>query len=193
MSLGRVTHGSAPKAPTGSTPALKRTLEAYLSRTNLPELSKKPNLTGFTKVFIRDSRPVDGVRVDAWYDSRTRKVYEQVTGAGRGGPQSIGPFWYGPGHLPKASQPGPVSRPNPAKLKSTVAQAFSAQFPPTYSRILALDSSTLKFGATKNGVVPFTCTAEVFHGALVGMIRQGTQKFSGTYHLKSGAVTFTVK
>lgn len=81
-------------------------------------------------------------------------------------------------------------RPSATKLKTAVSAAFTAKFPPSYSRILTLQPSTLKFGATKKGVVPFTGTTKVAQGAFVGTIDKGTKKFTGTYDLKTHAVTF---
>jgi hypothetical protein len=82
----------------------KAELEHYFDSATLPELPSKPDLRGLVNVFISDSRILDGSRIDAWVNPKTCDIYKQVTGAGMGGPQTIGPFWFGPGKLGKPGQ-----------------------------------------------------------------------------------------
>src|SRR5687768_2137947 len=87
---------------------LQKDLALFLADNELPKLSSKPDLRGFQQILIEDARPVDGDRVDAWFNAKTREVYKEVTGSGFGGPEGIGPFWYGPATVP-AIVPGQVS------------------------------------------------------------------------------------
>lgn len=83
-----------------------------------------------------------------------------------------------------------LTRPPVAKLAGTVSEAFVEQFLPQHSRILELDSSTLKFGSTKNGTVPFSFAATESVGGFAGPVVLGTEQFTGSYDLRTGSVTF---
>ncbi len=63
----------------------------------LPPLQSRPNVEGFTPVFIDDMQHVDGPRRDAYVNPQTGKFYLKVSGAGPMGPQP--PSWYGPGKI----------------------------------------------------------------------------------------------
>lgn len=60
------------------------------------QLSKKPNTTGLHAIEISNKLMVDGPKVEALLNAKTGKFFVKVTGSGFGGPQHIGPFYYGP-------------------------------------------------------------------------------------------------
>lgn len=86
-----------------------------------PELKGPPRgVKHMAHVFIRDSRPVDGNRVDAFVDARKNQIYIQTTGAGMAGPHTVGPFWSGPIQLP----PKPASKVT-SETKQKMLDAFN--------------------------------------------------------------------
>lgn len=70
-----------------------RTLEAIDLGAALP---KAPSTRMLHEVHLRDMRMVDGPREDAYFDAKKNEFYLKVTGSGMGGPDTIGPYWFGP-------------------------------------------------------------------------------------------------
>jgi hypothetical protein len=60
------------------------------------ELPEAPNTKHLHHVHLRDQRPVDGNRTDAYVNTEKQEFYLKVTGAGMAGPDTVGPYWYGP-------------------------------------------------------------------------------------------------
>lgn len=76
--------------------ALKPAVEQAIKNGYGPSLAQAPNLDGLTYVFLRDSRMVDGPRLEAYVDVAKKEAYIKITGAGMAGPDTVGPFWRGP-------------------------------------------------------------------------------------------------
>jgi hypothetical protein len=49
-------------------------------------------------------RPVDGNRTDAYVNTEKQEFFLKVTGAGMAGPDTVGPFWYGPLKMNEVSE-----------------------------------------------------------------------------------------
>ncbi len=93
-------------APAADEAELKGKVEAFLEKNDmyqLPVADPRPDLSQLQQVLIRDSRPVDGDRVDAFLRQDTGDVYLLSTPSGFGGPMD--PVLYGPVKLDGAQQP----------------------------------------------------------------------------------------
>jgi hypothetical protein len=66
-------------------------------------LDEAPRVRNLHEVQLHDNRPADGERLDAFVDTRKDEFYLKSTGAGMAGPDTIGPFWYGPFPLEELS------------------------------------------------------------------------------------------
>lgn len=83
-------------------PEVKGRIERALEGVDLgAALACEPDVSKMHHVFLRDARPVDGDRRDAYLDADKGEIYLKVTGAGMAGPHTVGPFWYGPIALPE--------------------------------------------------------------------------------------------
>jgi hypothetical protein len=83
-------------------------------------LAKAPNVKSYHPLFIQDMRMVDGSRIDAFLNPKKGDFYLKFTGAGMGGPDTVGPFWHGPFKI-DLKKPV-VSEETTAKLRGAVHQ-----------------------------------------------------------------------
>lgn len=101
---------------------IKAKVEAKLADVDLgTRLPHAPSTANLHELLIADQRPVDGARRDAFIDAKKNSFYLKVTGSGFGGPQTVGPFWYGPFSLESApAQTGVTSQ-----RRSQILSAFN--------------------------------------------------------------------
>lgn len=127
--------------PYGSNEAKMRDkLEARIDAAELGPEIKKPSLRGLHPITIRDQRPVDGNMVEAYVDPKKDRMFVKITGAGMGGPGTVGPYWYGP--LAAGLKEKEVSTATTKKLLKAAQEAigegveFSASSPPLGVRMV---------------------------------------------------------
>lgn len=76
---------------------MKEDVEAAIRDINHEALATaEPNTKHLHHVHIDDKRMVDGPRTDAYVNTEKDEFYLKVTGAGMAGPDTVGPYWYGP-------------------------------------------------------------------------------------------------
>jgi hypothetical protein len=77
---------------------VKEDIEAALKDVDYSgmQLDEAPRTHNLHHVHLKDQRMVDGPRTDAYVDTQKDEFYLKVTGAGMAGPDTVGPFWYGP-------------------------------------------------------------------------------------------------
>lgn len=86
-------------------------------------LAKAPNVKSLHPLFLQDMRMVDGPRLDAYLNPKKSEFFLKITGAGMGGPHTVGPFWHGPFKF-DAKKPV-VSAANVEKMRGAVHQKMS--------------------------------------------------------------------
>jgi hypothetical protein len=91
-------------APTSGV-TLKERIEKALQQDGFDAACREPSVEGYTYVFLEDGRPVDGAMQEAYVDPTAATFYLKLTGAGMGGPDTVGPYWYGPLSLADADAP----------------------------------------------------------------------------------------
>jgi hypothetical protein len=77
-----------------------------------------------TYVFLRDMRMVDGERAEAYVDTAAGSFYLKSTGAGMAGPDTVGPYWYGPFDLaPVEKQANVAMREKLETIKDQISES----------------------------------------------------------------------
>lgn len=57
---------------------------------------QEPQLRGLHRMLVSDRRPSDGPLTEIYVDPVRAHMFIKVTGSGFGGPERVGPTWYGP-------------------------------------------------------------------------------------------------
>jgi hypothetical protein len=86
-----------------------------------PELAQAPaGLDKMNYIFMHDHRMVDGNKLEAYVDASKKQFYLKSTGAGMGGPDTIGPYWHGPISLSSANASPKVSDATLSKMRGAL-------------------------------------------------------------------------
>ena len=56
----------------------------------------EPDTTNLLQILLYDATPVDGSLNEIFVDTAKAEFYLRVTNSGFGGPDTVGPYWYGP-------------------------------------------------------------------------------------------------
>ncbi|MFO0724427.1 MAG: hypothetical protein U1E65_11625 [Myxococcota bacterium] len=97
--------------------AIRAKIQGAIDEGYPAKLDKAPRLTGLHQLEISNKLMIDGPKVDAFLNAKTGDFYLRVTGSGFGGPEHIGPFYYGPGSIDLKT---------PLLKKSTINKALVA-------------------------------------------------------------------